>query len=69
MTEDDVRRRVHEIDEVADLAEKAHMMEDWLYCEVLEAIAAGAANPANLARAALASRHLGIDRHYSPPLE
>jgi hypothetical protein len=48
MTEEDVRRRVDEIDEVADLPEKAHMEEDRLYCDVLQAIAAGADNPAVL---------------------
>ncbi len=69
MTEDEVRRRIDEIDEVADLPEKAHMEEDRLYCDVLEAIAAGAINPADLARAALACRHLGIVRYYSPPLD
>ena len=65
MTEDDVRRRVDEIDSIADLAEQAHMEEDRLYCDVLEAIAAGADNPKGLARAALAARQLDIDRYYS----
>jgi hypothetical protein len=65
MTEDEVRRRVAEIDEIADMPEQAHMEEDRLYCDVLEAIAAGAENPADLASAALAARHLDIDRHYS----
>ena len=69
MTEDEVRRRVAEIDEIADLPEKAHMEEDQLYCDVLEAIAAGADNPADLARAALAVQHLGLDRYYSAPLD
>jgi hypothetical protein len=69
MTVEEVRRRVAEIDEVADLPEKAHMEEDRLYCEVLEAIAAGADKPAQLARAALASRHLGIDRFYSESVD
>lgn len=67
MTEDEVRRRVAEIDAIADLCEQAHMAEDRLYCDVLEAIAAGAGNPADLAREALAVRHLGLDRHYSAP--
>lgn len=67
MTEEEVRRRVEAIDEVADLTERAHMEEDRLYCEVLQAIAAGADNPANLARAALATRHLALDRYYSEP--
>ncbi len=67
MTEDEVRRRVAEIDEIADMPEKAHIEEDRLYCDVLEAIAAGADNAADLARAALAARHLGLDRYYSVP--
>ena len=68
MTEDDVLRRIDEIDEIADLPERAHIAEDRLYRDVLEAIAAGAADPARLARAALASRHLNLDRYYSPPV-
>ncbi|MBA3834871.1 MAG: hypothetical protein H0X53_03300 [Sphingomonas sp.] len=69
MTEDDVRQRVAKIDEIADMPEQAHMAEDRLYCDVLEAIAAGTDNPAGLARAALAARHLGLDRYYSAPLD
>lgn len=69
MTEDEVRRRVVQIDEIADSAERAHMEEDRLFCDVLEAIAAGARNPAALARAALGSRDLEIDRYYSAPTE
>lgn len=65
MTEEEVRQRVAAIDEVADLPETAHMEEDRLYCDVLQAIASGASNPAGLARAALAARHLSIDRFYS----
>lgn len=68
MTEEDVRRRVDEIDAIADLPERAHMEEDRLYRDVLEAIAAGAAKPESLARAALAARHLDIDRNYSPSI-
>lgn len=67
MTLDEVRQRVAEIDDVADLPEQAHMAEDRLYCDVLAAIADGAIEPAELARAALASRDLGLDRYYSPP--
>lgn len=69
MTEDEVRRRVAEIDEIADLTEEAHMEEDRLYRDVLEAIAAGSDKPADLARAALAAKHLGLDRYYSAPLD
>ena len=69
MTQDEVRRRVAEIDEIADLIEQAHIKEDRLHCDVLAAIAAGAKNPAELARAALATRQLSLDRHYSVPTD
>ncbi|MBA3576601.1 MAG: hypothetical protein H0W39_03150 [Sphingomonas sp.] len=69
MTEDEVRQRVAEIDEIADMQEEAHREEDRLYCDVLKAIAGGADNAAGLARAVLATRHLALDRHYSEPLE
>lgn len=69
MTVSGVRRRVAEIDETADLQERPHIEEHSLYRDVLEAIAAGANDPAGLARAALTTRHLNIDRHYSAPLD
>ncbi len=69
MTEDEIRRRVEAIDHVADLPERAHMEEDRLYADVLEAIAAGADDPAALARAALGTRQIGIDRFYSPSID
>lgn len=69
MTEEEVRRRVEEIDEIADLHERPHVEEDRLYRDVLSAIAAGADNPAALARAALATRYLDIERHYSAPVD
>ena len=69
MTEGEVRRRVDEIDEIADLPERAHRAEERLYCDVLEAIAAGADNPAAMARAALAARQLDFDRHYSASID
>lgn len=65
MTAEEVRRRVVAIDEIADMIEDAHMEEDRLYYDVLKAIAAGVDNPADLARAALRSRQLGLERHYS----
>lgn len=68
MTEDEVLRRVAAIDEVADSPEKAHKEEDRLYCDVLEAIAAGADDPAGLARAALSARKLDLERYYSAPI-
>ena len=67
MTEDEVRRRISAIDEIADMIEEAHMEEDRLYRDVLKAIAGGADNAAGLARAALESRQLGLERHYSEP--
>ncbi len=69
LTEGEVRRRVDEIDEIADLPERAHRAEEQLYCDVLEAIGAGAENPAALARAALAARQLDFDRYYSASLD
>lgn len=69
MTEAEVRRRVDEIDEIADLQERAHIDEDRLYVDVLEAIAGGAEDPAAMARAALATRQLDFDRHFSAPVD
>ena len=45
MMDEDVRRRVDEIDAIADLPERVHMEQDRHYCDVLEAIPAGADNP------------------------
>jgi hypothetical protein len=67
MTVDEIRARVAQIDETADLVEKAHREEDRLYREVMRAIADGASNPAELARAVLATEELGLDRYYSEP--
>ena len=69
MTEEEVQRRVAQIDEIADSVERAHLEEDRLYCDVLAAIAAGAGNPAGLASAALVTRHLDIARYYSAPID
>lgn len=65
MKVEDVRRRVKEIDEMADLVERAHAAEDKLHRDVLRAIADGIANPVDLAHAALATEHLGLDRYYA----
>ncbi len=65
MKVEDVEQRVKEIDEIADLVESAHLAEDVLHRDVLRAIAEGAANPVELARAALATEHLGLDRYYA----
>jgi hypothetical protein len=67
MSEDEVWRRVNDIDEIADLQERAHVEEDRLYVDVLEAIASGADNPSALARAALGARELIFERYYSEP--
>ena len=67
MTVDDVQARVARIDATADLVESAHKEEDRLYYDVLKAIAEGASNPAGLARAALATHDLGLERYYSQP--
>ncbi len=67
MTVDEVLARVAQIDATADLVERAHMEEDRLYHDVMRAIAAGAANPAGLAQAVLATEDLGLDRYYSEP--
>jgi len=65
MTIEDVRARVAQIDAVADLVETAHKEEHRLHLDVLEAIAGGATNGAELAHEALATRHLNLDRQYS----
>ena len=67
MTEGDVRRRAEAVDEIADLPERAHLEEDRLYCDVLYAIAGGAADAPALARAALAVRNIDFRRSYSVP--
>lgn len=65
MNVQDVQRRVKEIDEIADLVERAHAAEDRLHRDVLRAIANGAANPVGLADAALSTEHIGLDRYYA----
>jgi hypothetical protein len=69
MTEEEVLRRVAVIDEIADSVERAHLEADRLYFDVLEAIAAGAGNPAGLANAALTAANLDIARYYSAPTD
>ncbi len=65
MTVEDVQARVKEIDEIADLVERAHADEDRLHRDVLRAIADGADNPVGLAHAALSTEHLALDRYYA----
>jgi hypothetical protein len=64
MNVEDIRRRIKEIDEIADLVERAHAAEDELHRDVLRAIAEGAEDAAALARAALATQHLSLERYY-----
>ncbi len=64
MNPEDVRQRVKAIDEIADDVELAHAAEDKLHRDVLRAIAHGAANPRELALAAISTEHLGLDRYY-----
>lgn len=65
MNVEDIRLRIKEIDEIADLVERAHAAEDLLHRDVLRAIANGAADPVELAHAALVTEHLGLDRYYA----
>ena len=65
LTIDEVRRRTAGIDDIADDPETAHRQEDRLYRDVLNAIAAGAPNPAELAKAALVTQEYNLDRYYS----
>ncbi len=62
---DEIRQRVLDIDDRSDDSEAAHRAEDRLYRDVLRAVAAGAPNAAELAKAALEANELLFDRHYS----
>lgn len=66
LTVDDIRRRVSDIDAIADSMRDAHKEEDRLLREVLNTIAAGASNAAELAQAALETFTLDFDRQYGP---
>lgn len=66
MTVDEVRARVEDIRDAAmNLRddEAAHLREDDLWRDVLRAVADGAADPAGLARAALATLDLEFGRY------
>ena len=72
MTVDDVRHRREEIKRLGDFdraadydPEEAHRLEDGLWLDVLQTIAAGAPNAAELAREALRTRRLGFPRRYA----
>lgn len=63
-TVDDIHRAIGRIAEAAaeDDFERAHSLHDHLFRDVLRAIAAGAADPAALARAALAAEFVTYTR-------
>lgn len=62
LTVKDVRREVANIARMAGDDEGAHAAEDALHQEVLQAIAAGAADAPALARAALKTRDIEFSR-------
>lgn len=62
LTVDAIRLRVDEIAAMSRDAESAHAAEDRLWADVLEAVADGAADGANLAREALTTRDLMFAR-------
>jgi hypothetical protein len=57
-----VKARVKAIDRIKADDEAAHSDEDILHQDVLQAIADGAAHPADLARAALETKKLDFQR-------
>jgi hypothetical protein len=65
VTVEEIRARVQEIKNLCDDNEAAHSLEDALDEDVLTAIADGAQNPAELARAALATKELEFERWYA----
>ena len=62
MDVDQVRNRVRHIDNIRHDDEAAHIKEDDLHQDVLQAIADGAADPAALAREALKTKDLDFAR-------
>jgi hypothetical protein len=60
----EVRRRVAVINALSQDSEGAHVAEDELYIDVLEAIADGAENPQGLAEEALRANDLDYLRWY-----
>lgn len=66
MTVDDVRKAVEEIRKSINDDEKAHILEDALYQDILESIADGTAeNPAEMAKEALKTGTLDFSRWYA----
>ncbi len=64
MTVDDVKSRVEEIERKGDVGMQ-HAAEDQLHSDVLQAIADGAPNGAELAAEALKTRDLDFSRWYA----
>jgi hypothetical protein len=62
LTVQKIQARVRAIKASADDFEKAHSLEDDLYCDTLQAIADGADNAAGLARAALKAASIRFQR-------
>ena len=62
MTVDEVKRRIEAIAAESHDDERAHSDEDLLYEDVLQAIARGAPDPAQLAVAVLKTKELGFER-------
>ena len=62
---EDVRARLETIRRIAELDDAAHIEQDALWVDVLRAIAAGAARPAELAAAAVEARDIEFSRWYA----
>lgn len=56
MTIEDVKERVQKIKDVKDDYEKAHLLKDALWADVLRAVSKGSTNSQGLAEAALKTR-------------
>jgi hypothetical protein len=65
MTIEDVKTEVERIRQIAGQPESAHKAEDDLHAAVLEAIAKGAKNPAELAAEALETARIRFSRWYA----
>ena len=65
MTPQDIRNRTAAINNIRHDDEAAHIKEDDLHQDVLQAIADGAADPAALAREALKTKDLDFARWYA----
>lgn len=63
MTKSEVKKRVKDIKESAGDYESAHSMEDDLYLDVLNAIADGAKDAAELAKEAIKTTKINFPRH------